>query len=148
MTNIIKNIIKLIKYSASNPLKYKTIDEAINGMSFDFGYLYNLELAKLKEMVEYFTKYGISADNDLYIKQMKLAIRLLEIIIEEGGYHFDDSKNYICDAKVNTKNVDRFVKNEKEKEFYVNKFPHELYLIKAKYLYHKLRNDFEQTWWD
>lgn len=146
--NIIKNIIKLIKYSVSSPLKYKTIDEAINGKSFDFGFLYNLELAKLKEMVEYFTKYGISADNDLYIKQMKLGIRLLEIIIEEGGYHFDDLRNYICDVKVNTKNADRFVKNEKEKEFYVNKYPHELYLIKAKYLYHKLRNDFEQTWWD
>lgn len=161
--HFIKNMWKLFKMALFNKVKYKTVDEAINGYSFDFGYLYNLELAKLKEMVDYFTKYGISADNDKYIRQMKLAIRLLEIIIEEDGFYyqwpsgteFDDVKSlkkelpkYVCTVKINAKNADRFVRNEKEKDFYVNRYPHELYLLKAKYLYHKLRNDFEQTWWD
>lgn len=161
--HFIKNMWKLVKIALFNKVKYKTVDETINGYSFDFGYLYNLELAKLKEMVDYFTKYGISADNDKYIRQMKLAIRLLEIIIEEDGFYYqwpsdtevDDIKSlkkdlpkYICTVKINTKNADRFVRNEKEKDFYINRYPHELYLLKAKYLYHKLRNDFEQTWWD
>lgn len=158
--HFIVNLFKVSKFALFNKVKYKTIDECINGYAFDFGYLYNLELAKLKEMVDYFTKYGISEDNEKYVRQMKLAIRLLKIVIDEGGYHFDYNKDsngkivytslhkYVCDVKVNTKNADRFVNNKYEKEFYVNKFPHELYLLKAKYLYHKLRNDFEQTWWD
>lgn len=161
--HFIKNMWKLFKMALFNKVKYKTVDEAINGYSFDFGYLYNLELAKLKEMVDYFTKYGISADNDKYIRQMKLAIKLLTIVNNEGGFHyewltdgkgnivdgnFSDTHVYVCDVKVNTKNADRFVRNEKEKDFYINRYPHELYLLKAKYLYHKLRNDFEQTWWD
>ena len=110
-------------------------------------------------MVDYFTKYGISADNEKYIRQMKLAIKLLQIVINEEGYHFEhnidgektgkftDINKYVCDVKVNTKNADRFM-NKKEKEFYVNKYPHELYLLKAKHLYHKLREYYEQTWWD
>lgn len=158
--HFITNLYKVSKYALFNKVKYKTIDEAINGYSFDFGYLYNLELAKLKEMVDYFTEYGISADNDNYVRQMKLAIRLLEIIIEEGGYHFEhnidnggskkftDLNKYVCDVEVNIKNADRFIKNKIEKDFYVERYPHELYLLKAKYLYHKLRNDFDQTWWD
>lgn len=158
--HFIANLWKMSKSALFNKVKYKTIDEAINGYGFDFGYLYNLELAKLKEMVEYFTKYGISEDNEKYVRQMKLAIKLLQIVINEEGYHFEhnidnngnekftDLNKYVCDVKVNTKNADRFINNKYEKEFYVNKFPHELYLLKAKYLYHKLRNDFEQTWWD
>ena len=158
--HFISNLWKVFKFALFNKVKYNTIDECINGYAFDFGYLYNLELAKLKEMVDYFTKYGISADNDLYIKQMKLAIRLLKIIIEEGGYHFEhnidnngsekftDLNKYVCDVNVNVKNADRFVANKYERDFYVNRYPHELYLLKARYLYHKLRNDFEQTWWD
>lgn len=170
--HFIVNLYKVSKYALFNKVKYKTIDECINGYAFDFGYLYNLELAKLREMVEYFTKHGISEDNDKYIKQMKLAIKLLEIVNEEGGYHFEhypeehgkiifenyidesgkmvsvSNMKYVCDVNVNIKNADRFVNNKYEKEFYVNKFPHELYLLKAKHLYHKLRNDFEQTWWD
>ena len=158
--HFIKNMWKLFKMALFNKVKYKTVDEAINGYSFDFGYLYNLELAKLKEMVDYFTKYGISADNDKYVKQMKLAIKLLQIVISEEGYHFvhvidnngsskfTDVNKYVCDVEVNVKNAHRFVTNEKEREFYVERYPHELYLLKARYLYHKLRHEFEQTWWD
>lgn len=158
--HFISNLWKVSKFALFNKVKYNTIDECINGYAFDFGYLYNLELAKLKEMVDYFTKYGISADNDKYIRQMKLAIKLLTIVNNEGGFHYEWNKDcngkitysglhkYVCDVKVNTKNADRFVRNNVEKDFYVERYPHELYLLKAKYLYHKIRNDFEQTWWD
>ena len=147
--HFIVNLFKVSKFALFNKVKYKTIDECINGYAFDFGYLYNLELAKMKEMVDYFTKYGISADNELYIKQMKLAIRLLEIIIEEGGYHFDwTNGGYVCDVKVNFKNAKRFVKDEEVMDYYTERYPHELYLLKAQYLYHKLRFYYEQYWWD
>lgn len=148
--HFIKNVWKFFKIALFNKVKYKTVDEAINGYSFDFGYLYNLELAKLKEMVDCFTKYGISVDNEKYIRQMKLAIRLLEIIIEEYDcFHFDlTNGEYVCDVKVNLKNAKRFVKDEKVMDYYTERYPHELYLLKAQYLYHKLRFYFEQYWWD
>lgn len=160
---VIKNIFKSIKIAVNNPCKYDVIDNAINGFSFDYGYLYNLELAKLVEMKDYFEKYGISADNDKYIRQINLAIKLLKIVIDDGGFHyewltdgkgnvvdgnFSDTHVYVCDVKVNTKNADRFISDKKVRDFYAERYPHELYLLKARYLYHKLRYDFEQAWWD
>lgn len=160
---VIGNMFKVAKYAFRNPKKYSVIEEAIDGYWFDYGYLYNIELAKLKEMRDTFKEKGMSADNDKYVRQMTLAIKLLEIIIDEGGFHFEwpsgvepvtvkelrkNLPTYVCDIKVNTKNVDRFAINEQEKDFYVNRYPHELYLKKARYLYHKLRYEFEQYWWD
>lgn len=148
--HFIRNMWKLFKIALFNKVKYKTVDEAINGYGFDYGYLYNLELAKLNEMVDYFTKHGTSADNDKYIRQMKLAIKLLKIVIEERDcFHFDWAKGgYVCDVKVNLKNAKRFVKEEEVMDYYTERYPHELYLLKAQYLYHKLRFYFEQYWWD
>lgn len=157
---VIGNMFKVAKYAFRNHKKYSVIEEAIDGYWFDYGYLYNIELAKLKEMRDTFKEKGMSADNDKYVRQMTLAIKLLEIIINDGGYHFEWNKDangkivyttlhkYVCDVKVNTKNADRFVRDEYEKDFYVNRYPHELYLKKARYLYHKLRYEFEQYWWD
>ena len=146
---LLKNIFKLIKIAFSNKNKYKVVDEALNGHWFDYGYLYNIELAKLIEMRDTFKEKGISADNEKYVRQMDLAIKLLKIINEEYNYfHFDNNRVYVCDVKVNLKNAKRFVKNEEVMDYYVERYPHELYLLKAQYLYHKLRFYFEQYWWD
>lgn len=147
---LLKNIFKLIKIAFSNKNKYKVVDEALNGHWFDYGYLYNIELAKLIEMRDAFKEKGISADNEKYVRQMDLAIKLLKIMNEEYNYfHFDcTSGGYVCDVKVNLKNAKRFVKDEKVMDYYTERYPHELYLLKAQYLYHKLRFYFEQYWWD
>ena len=79
---VLKNIFKSIKIAIKNPYKYKVVDKAINGYSFDFGYLYELEYSKLEEMLHYFEKYGLSTDNDNIIRQIKLAMKLLNIIRE------------------------------------------------------------------
>ena len=80
---------------------------------------------------------------------MDLAIKLLEIINEDEGFHFDtENGGYVCDVKVNLKNAKRFVKDEEVMDYYTERYPHELYLLKAQYLYHKLRFYFEQYWWD
>ena len=148
--HFIKNVFKLFKIAFSNKLKYKVVDEAINGNWFDYGYLYNIELAKLIEMRDAFKEKGISADNEKYVRQMDLAIKLLKIINEEYNcFHFDWTKGgYVCDVKVNLKNAKRFVKDEEAMDYYTERYPHEFYLLKAQYLYHKLRFYFEQYWWD
>ena len=68
---------------------------------------------------------------------------------EEGTMELKKSKDfrYHCDVYVNTKNVSRFVGNKKLEEYYV-KYPHELYELKARTLYHKIRAEREAEWWD
>lgn len=162
---LIKNMFKVIKIAIKNPYKYKVVDNAINGYSFDFGYLYELEYSKLKEMLNYFEKHGLSTDNDNIIRQIKLAMKLLNIIMEEEYKLFDFVYNpkpynneeekvklikdmeYVCNVNVNLKNAKRFAIDGKHVDIF-NRWPHELYLAKARYLYHKLRYNFEQYWWD
>ena len=100
----------------------------------------------------------MSVDNDKYIKQIDLAMKLLYIINNDNDLYeyVEDTTStaktwfersvYTPKVNVNTKNAKRFV-NDYEVEFY-NKFPHELYLVKARHLYHKIRDMYEQTWWD
>lgn len=146
--HFIKNVFKLFKIAFSNKNKYKVVDEALNGHWFDYGYLYNIELAKLIEMRDAFKEKGISTDNEKYVRQMDLAIKLLKIINEEYNYFHFDWRGYVCDVKVNLKNAKRFVKDEEVMDYYTERYPHELYLLKAQYLYHKLRFYYEQYWWD
>ena len=149
MFKLIKNIFKLIKIAFSDKLKYNVVDKALNDYWFDYGYLYDIELAKLIEMRDNFKEKGLSVDNEKYVRQMDLAIKLLEIINEDEGFHFDtENGGYVCDVKVNLKNAKRFVKDEEVMDYYTERYPHELYLLKAQYLYHKLRFYFEQYWWD
>lgn len=157
--HFIKNMGKLVKIAFSNKFKYALVDEALNGYSFDFGFLYNIEYKKLAEMKNYFEKYGLAEDNDKFIKQIDLAMRLLYIINNDNElYDYVEDKTssaktwiervrYKSNVNVNLKNAKRFAKSKYEVEFY-NKCPHELYLLKAKHLYHKVRDCYEQTWWD
>ena len=57
---------------------------------------------------------------------------------------------YYCDVRVNTRNADRFLNpnlTEEQKEYWLE-HPHEIYILKAKYLYHKIRNERDGEWWD
>lgn len=68
---------------------------------------------------------------------------------KEGNYkvgHTPDFK-YVCDVKVNTKNIDRF-EPRKEYQKALLDYPHELYMLKARYLYHKIRYEHELEWAD
>lgn len=54
---------------------------------------------------------------------------------------------YHCDVKVNLRNAKRFAHNDTQYSL-VQQTPHELYEMKAKHLYHKIREYFEEEWWD
>ena len=55
-----------------------------------------------------------------------------------------DELEYILKCNVNTRNYKRFNISESVMKLH----PHELYIEKARYLYHKIRLYYEQTWWD
>lgn len=127
--------------------------------SFDFSYMYVLEQAKLKEMYEYFKNAKIleKSNYDVYIRDISICIRLLDIILE----NIDLDQGYI-----NTRNWKRFLyndiykmtehkcagKSEKEIEKIQLDAANELkwYLrnIKATRLYYKIRLYKLESWWD
>lgn len=143
---------------------------AFKGRPWDSSFLYELEQAKLQEMIAYHKKHKryVGVEND--IKWMEICVRLIDIFTEKKElFHYagdikfnkiDGSDNveldgsdlkYFCDVKVNTKNAKRFILNGEYNpyvEFWKEQHPHEIYIRKAKYLYHKIRFENDDKWWD
>lgn len=134
---------------------------------YDFCFLYRIEKAKLQEMLNYYEKSNIMSDEkkEQVVRTLKLAISLINIINEDGiqlfhydgkmefidegnGLHRCDTSNlhYHSDVKVNLKNANRYGNDLNQKIF--NEMPHELYVMKAKHLYYKLRLYYTDLWWD
>lgn len=164
-----------------NKRHLKTVREAIFGNPFDHGYLWNLELAKLDEMLAYFEKSDIveerSKESDI-VRTLRWARNMLNIVVKDDHWHTEgemDFENFsdgtfgiVCDVKVNTKNIERYVREAetlgylaltegkmRDYEEYVRgrvkilqERPYEAYLIKARVLYHKIRMKYEEYWWD
>ena len=152
--------------------------EAWKGYPFDNGYLNNLEELKLKEMLVYHKERSIVPLCDEQRKEiifwLGLAVKLIHIINNDTDYfHYEYDtpdepmfiesneivngekcyeinpnykQKYICDVNVNLKNVSRFCK--KDLISFYERHPHELYLLKAKHLYHLIRERYDNYWWD
>ena len=139
------------------------------GRPWDCGFLYELEQAKLQEMIAYHKKHKryVGVEND--IKWMELCVNLIDIFTEKRDlFHYtgkmkfipiEDSDSveldgsnlkYHCDVKVNTRNAARFVPGGESNPYleHWKEHPHEIYIKKAKYLYHKIRYEKDDAWWD
>ena len=149
---------------------YNLLITCLHTYPWDYGYMYDLEEAKLKEMIDYHSKSHIVCEESRQqiLRTMKLALRMLEIIKNEtecfsydGEIKFTEIEEkdengeplytlnsneweYKCLVNVNKRNYKRF----NVSELTVNLHPHELYVEKARYLYHKIRYYYEQHWWD
>lgn len=143
-----------------NKHHWKVVKYAIKGYPFDFGYIWDLEKAKLEEMLNYFSKANIilPEDYELIIRDIKLAIKLLDIIREEElTFEYKPTEDferltgfdYECLVNVNTNNAHRFINPRTDNlEFAINRMPHLVYLAKAKHLYYKLMEYRIEHWWD
>ena len=144
------------------------IKEAYTGRPYDYAFLYGLERKKIEEMVRYHERQQMFVGVEYTIRDMKICLSILEILMgERDTFHYtgnlvfkdtDEDKDmkevgttpdfkYHCDVYVNTKNLKRFVQDEKLYDFYTG-HPHELYELKAKALYHKIRYERDWEWWD
>lgn len=150
--------------------------EAYKGRPYDYGFLYQLEKTKIKEMSDYLEKADRFVGVEFVVRDMRICLSLLEIMLgERSTFHYtgdlvfkeipeEEKKEgeflegdkmlvptpgfkYYCDVHVNLKNMKRFVSSEKLCDFYTI-HPHEFYELKARALYHKIRFDHEEEWWD
>lgn len=132
--------------------------QAFKSEPWDFWCTENIMYYRLIELQEYFEKceYLEDASKNRILKQIKLAIRLNSIFTErnENLYDILDLGNfskpledrYVCNVNVNTRNAARFVHPDII-SFYT-KFPHELYILKARHLYYKILEYYAPTWAD
>lgn len=118
-----------------------------NDFDWDFAFLLELERFKLRNMLKYFSKDGISEGNDLIIRDLRICISLIGYILEEEKYI--ENIGY-----VNIKNVYRFYNNSSRINYVIKNVSTDVYAKssyksdKALYLYNKIRTYRLKFWWD
>lgn len=118
-----------------------------NDFDWDFAFLLELERFKLRNMLKYFSKDGISKGNDLIIRDLRICISLIGYILEEEKYI--ENIGY-----VNIKNVYRFYNNSSIINYVIKNVSTDVYAKssyksdKALYLYNKIRTYRLKFWWD
>ncbi len=160
ITHFFKNIRNIIRWI---PTLWKDRE-------WDYGFMLELEYNKLKNMVHWYetNNYGHCTSGDTVVKQMKLAISLLDIILEKNEWWhinfpddykwFDENHRYnklsdncyVVDAYVNINNWHRYLPWLKETRIKEspNFWKTQLRVEKAWRLYHMLRERYMRDWWD
>ena len=148
--------------------KLVLIRTALDSAPWDWTYLLQLEQAKFKEMAIYFEQSKIASDWKFQVRDCKLCIKLIDIILEqdepftqwlEENYGVYKNKSISIDktflvpisTHVNTRNAIRFVKDPdtyESDEQASNLFKVDLRQTKAFHLYQKIRLYKLQNLWD
>ena len=123
---------------------------AVKFQPWDFGFNLEVEREMLNKMYEFYSSdKPVAMGSERVAKEVKLAVKLLGIIMEEdkavswGG--LSNPNNWTLVKYVNIKNADRFGNFFKLEEPIMRDH---LRQAKAWYLYNKLRLYRMQTWWD
>lgn len=148
--------------------KLVLIRTALDSAPWDWTYLLQLEQAKFKEMAIYFEQSKVSSDWKFQVRDCKLCIKLIDIILEqdepftqwlEENYGMYKNKSIAIEktflapisTHVNTRNASRFGETldtyESDPQT-SNLFKVDLRQIKAFYLYQKIRLYKLQNLWD
>lgn len=136
------------------------------GKPYDWHFLINLEQAKLKEMSDYFEKEDRFVGVEKVVKDIRLCIKLIDIICEKDKYYlswlhenfttnkdiFSDNYSEVSFPKhVNTRNANRFLRPHNFLEN-CNKKIYQSLLVeyrrtKALHLYNKIKTYKLFSWW-
>lgn len=123
----------------------KLIKEAMKFHPFDYGFVLSLEKQALIRMYEYFKVSRIAEGNEVIEKNLKLALRLLDIVLEiDSSYN---SEGFV-DRHINIKNWKRFWSKAADLDLSKPILQDYLRREKAWYLYNKLRFERMRNWWD
>ena len=134
---------------------------------WDYSFMLEIEQKKLKNMIKWYEQndYGNSISGPITVKQMKLAVRLLDIILEKEKFWSIDypedyafvvdhkynplpETSFVIDKYINTKNYKRFFSWLNDNAMKSPSWKIDLRISKAWYLYNKLREQYMMNWWD
>lgn len=154
---------KFKRYLKDKNVRY-TINKVLEGYDFDYAYLLDIELSKMKAMYDYFSKYGMSESNDRMLQTLKRTITILDLLLNEDFCEVSINEvpdpsskleeivgkvEYRCLVNVNFSNIKRFLPEVDEVSIDIyKKFPDILYMEKLWNLYNKMRAEYTRTWWD
>lgn len=154
---------KLKRYFKDKNVRH-TINKVLEGYDFDYSYLLDIELSKMKAMYDYFSKYGMSESNDRILQTLKRTITILDLLLNEDFCEVSINEvpdpsskleeivgkvEYRCLVNVNFSNIKRFLPEVDEVSIDTyKKFPDILYMEKLWNLYNKMRAEYTRTWWD
>lgn len=120
-----------------------------NTYDFDYESILEVEKHQLTQLRNYIAKFKSSMswkDDD---RRMKLALKLLNIALEQDDSLLFNNSGYKLNVYVNTRNYSRFIKcSENFKNIDSDLFKDTLRVKKAWYLYNKLRYYWLKSWWD
>lgn len=134
---------------------------------WDYSFMLEIEQKKLKNMIKWYEQndYGNSTSGLMTVKQMKLAVSLLDIILEKENFWSIDypedyefvvdhtykplsQTSFVIDKYINTKNYKRFFSWLNDNAMKSPSWKIDLRIKKAWCLYHKLREQYMMCWWD
>lgn len=134
---------------------------------WDYSFMLEIEQKKLKNMIKWYEQndYGHSVSCHRIVREMKLAVSLLDIILEKENFWFIDypegyefvvdhkykplpETSFVIDKYINTKNYKRFFSWLNDNAMKSPSWKIDLRIRKAWYLYHKLREQYMINWWD
>ena len=134
---------------------------------WDYSFMLEIEQKKLKNMIKWYEQndYGNSTSGPITVKQMELAVRLLDIILEKENFWSIDypedyafvvdhtynplpKTSFVIDKYINTKNYKRFFSWLNDNAMKSPSWKIDLRIRKAWYLYNKLREQYMMNWWD
>jgi hypothetical protein len=129
------------------------------GKDYDFGYLLKMEQHKFRRMAKYFNKSRLTVDWEDQVRTCNLCDKLISIILAEDPYYkswlhasYGGSKHEEVPfpVHINTRNWFRFMEHKpesKESKIYVSRCT-SYRIVKALYLYNKIRNYKMFSLWD
>ena len=154
----LKRINKLFKKDSKDIDLQNLVFTALDSEVYDYEYLLDLIKAQAQRMLTHFeSDDSYNIDSKYIARDLKLLIKIIDILEDNNNslYEFSTNTNesneidnsnfsYNCLVHVNTQNANRFTNNIE----FVEKFPHELYVLKARSIFKKLMGINLFTWFD
>lgn len=154
-----------------NIYHWKTVKCAILSYPWDGGFITELEEAKINEAYHFFKNNQTLNDEEYHIIMRSLgwAKNLIKYVNDNGSSMFTLTgevetipkenglteirqgtlKKIYTGPRVNKRNASRFLNNAQlNSEYFMNECLEDIYVIKAKALYYKIRNEYTDRWWD
>lgn len=148
------------RINAKNPYHWKLVwYTLLQHYPFESNYNYEVLQLCLKKSIYYFENANLYIHTNHINRNlmwMKIAVGLLDIILEKRSLYYYTNHKYKCEVYVNQKNKDRYAilctdyvlgKVRKSTRMY-DKYPHELYKEKALVLLMRILQTYGKDWWD